>query len=135
MKFAIKVKFCALSLLLSVSAHGKDQYACFWHQSAPPVKLTIEGNRLAIDHPADDLIPAYTETFDMLTLNTPADQIISAVSACTLVQNTYVFGYKSQTYCWKGDSQQLWIGFHDFTERPDYNSGSRTLRYECVKLG
>jgi hypothetical protein len=134
MELSTRLKFLLFSLFISASAHGKDQYACFLYKTAPQIKLTIEGYRLTMQHPASGILPARTETVDMLNLNTPRDQVIASIDSCTLIQNSYVLGFMSKDYCWKESSQQLWIGSHDFRETADSNTGSSTTLYNCLKI-
>lgn len=134
MELSTRLKLLLLSLFISASANGKDQYACFLAETAPPMKLTIEGYRLTMHYPANATIPAVTKTLDMLNLNTPRDQQIESIDRCTLIQNTYTLGIKSEDYCWKESTRQLWIGRHDFTETTISNIKSYTTLYSCLKI-
>jgi|GEM_PF-6273164 len=134
MELSTRLKFLLLSLFISASANGKDQYACFLAKTAPPIKLTIEGYRLTMQYPASGSIPARTQTLDMLNLITPRNQQIESIDRCTLIQNTYTLGIMSEDYCWKESSRQLWIGRHDFTETAVSNTESYTTLYSCLKI-
>ena len=127
-------KLLLLFLLLPLVAHGKEQFACFWYESAPPMKLTIDGYRLTMEHAARDQIPARVVNLDMLILNTPEDQRIASIAPCTLIQQTYTFGVMSDTYCWKDSTQQLWVGNHDFREDADNEMASIRTVYNCLKI-
>lgn len=129
-----RLKFLLFSLFISTYVHGKDEYACFLAKTAPPIKLTIEGNRLTMQYPASGIIPARIQKLEMLNLNTPRDQHIDSIDRCSLIQNTYTLGIMSEDYCWKESSRQLWVGRHEFTETAVSNTGSNTTLYNCLKI-
>ena len=101
MALSRRLKFLLFSLFISTYVHGKDEYACFLAKTAPPIKLTIEGNRLTMQYPASGIIPARIQKLEMLNLNTPRDQHIESIDRCSLIQNTYTLGIMSEDYCWR----------------------------------
>ena len=140
MKVALRVvsllvkKLLLLFLFLPLVAQGKEQFACFWYESAPPMKLTLDGYRATMEHAAQGQLPARLVTVDMLILNTPEDQRIASIAPCTLVRTTYSLGASFNSYCWKESTQQLWVGNHDFWEDADYETASSRTVYNCLKI-
>ena len=119
------------------------QYACFWHPKSPPLKISIDGTEVTFDHPADGQISAYSETVDFLRLELDDDSrnFIAKTnkSPCTLIQNTYQLGVYSTAYCWKEETQELYVDRQNF-EKDSINRSSAgkawhsTTRYDCLSL-
>jgi hypothetical protein len=127
-------KLLLLFLFLPLMAHGKEQFACFWYESAPPMKLTLDEYRLTMEHAAQGQLPARVVTLDMLFVNTPQDQRIASISPCTLAGTTFTFGALVNTYCWKESTQQLWVGKHDLWEDANNETASIRTVYNCLKI-
>lgn len=131
-----------LMLVLPVQA-AVDQYACFSHPKSRPLKMKIEGAKVTFSHPANGQISAYSETIEFLRLELDYDSrnFIASTnkSPCTLIQNTYQLGLHSTAYCWKEETQELYVDRQNFEEdginrsTPD-DIWHSTTRYDCVAL-
>ena len=117
----------------------REQYACFSHPKMPPLKVTIDGTTVTLDHPGFDVVPAHTQTIDFLRLplDAAAQRFIGKTnkSPCTLIQNTYQLGLISTSYCWKESTRELFLDRQHF-ERDEIND-SRTFTttlYDCVAV-
>lgn len=126
-----------MASIFAPSLARADQYACFWHSKAPPLKVTIEGTTVTLDHPAEVGLPARSEELHFLRL--PEDKHSAEYSgdACTLIRNDYGLGEISKAYCWKGTTRELYIDTRHFNKSMEWKNGNAygsTTLYNCVGL-
>lgn len=133
---------CLWTVLSPVQA-AVDQYACFSHPKLPPLKLSIDGVTVTLSRPANGQMGAYSETIEFLRLELDEESrdfvAKTNKSPCTLIQNTYQLGLYSTAYCWKEETQELYVDRQNFEEGGINKSSSdeiwhSTTLYNCVAV-